>query len=173
MSEVVPKLEPFWLETYGDVARTGTPIRFESGAVSMGRWFDVHALRVGEPELHRVAILFNDITDRRRLERHLEDAPQQRTDERDMGVAGEPRPLRGVRPRWLFSKGKRGLDGDAGLVSRRGRRPAFRCPGASGGSRDSAHAFETISKGEAVDDVDVRLSREGRVLSLDVVERIS
>ncbi|GJD36104.1 PAS domain S-box protein [Methylobacterium aerolatum] len=84
VSEVVPGLERFWFDTYGEVARTGRPVRFESGAVSMGRWFDVHALRVGEPELHRVAILFNDITDRRRLESHLETAARERTDERDM-----------------------------------------------------------------------------------------
>jgi len=84
VSELVPGLERAWFDTYGEVARTGRPIRFESGAVAMGRWYDVHALRVGEPEQHRVAILFNDITDRRRLENHLEATAQERADERDM-----------------------------------------------------------------------------------------
>ena len=83
-SELVPNLERSWFDIYGEVARTGRPVRFESGAVAMGRWFDVHALRVGEPEQHRVAILFNDITDRRRLERHLEATARERADERDM-----------------------------------------------------------------------------------------
>ncbi len=83
-SEVVPGLERSWFDTYGEVARTGQAVRFESGSVALGRWFDVHALRVGQPEQHRVAILFNDITDRRRLENHLEATAQERADERDM-----------------------------------------------------------------------------------------
>ncbi|AWN37121.1 hybrid sensor histidine kinase/response regulator [Methylobacterium radiodurans] len=83
-SDLVPNLERSWFDTYGEVARTGQPVRFESGSVAMGRYFDVHALRVGEPEQHRVAILFNDITDRRRLENHLEATAQERADERDM-----------------------------------------------------------------------------------------
>jgi len=83
-SELVPGLERSWFDIYGEVARTGRPMRFESSSVALGRWFDVHALRVGEPEQHRVAILFNDITDRRRLENHLEAAAQEHADERDM-----------------------------------------------------------------------------------------
>ncbi|HYI40665.1 MAG TPA: PAS domain S-box protein [Allosphingosinicella sp.] len=69
--ELVPNLEPFWVETYGRVALTGEPVRFESGSEAMGRWFDVHALRVGDPETRRVAILFNDISDRRRAEERM------------------------------------------------------------------------------------------------------
>ncbi|MFC6792662.1 PAS domain S-box protein [Methylobacterium komagatae] len=157
VSDVVPNLEPFWLETYGDVARTGTAIRFESGAVSMGRWFDVHALRVGEPELHRVAILFNDITDRRRLERHLEDAAQQRTDERDMVwrasrdlfvVCGLDGYFRKANAAWTEMLGW-SLDQIVGQRFDALVHPEDRAT--------AAHAFETISKGEAVDDIDVRL----------------
>jgi PAS domain S-box-containing protein len=84
VSDLVPDLERAWFDSYGEVARTGQPTRFESSSVALGRWFDVHALRVGEPEQHRVAILFNDITDRRRLENHLEATAQERADERDM-----------------------------------------------------------------------------------------
>jgi PAS domain S-box-containing protein len=69
--ELVPGLEPFWVETYARVARTGEAVRFESGSEAMGRWFDVHALRVGAPEARRVAILFNDISERRRAEERM------------------------------------------------------------------------------------------------------
>jgi PAS domain S-box-containing protein len=69
--ELVPDLEPFWVETYGRVALTGEAVRFESGSEAMGRWFDVHALRVGSPEARRVAILFNDISERRRAEERM------------------------------------------------------------------------------------------------------
>ncbi|WP_288580533.1 PAS domain S-box protein [uncultured Methylobacterium sp.] len=84
MTDLAPNHERHWFDTYGEVARTGRPVRFENGSIALGRWFDVHALRVGEPEQHRVAILFNDISDRRRLEHHLEATAQEQADERDM-----------------------------------------------------------------------------------------
>jgi hypothetical protein len=34
----------------------------------MSRWFDVNTFRIGEPHEHKVALLFNDITDRKRAE---------------------------------------------------------------------------------------------------------
>ncbi|MFC6027971.1 PAS domain S-box protein, partial [Methylobacterium mesophilicum] len=114
ISELVPDLEPSWFETYGAVAMTGRSVRFESAAVSMGRWFDVHALRVGEPARRRVAILFNDITDRRRLEDHLETAARERTDERDtlwrasrdlFVVCGFDGVYRAVNPAWTATLG--------------------------------------------------------------------
>jgi len=64
--------EEHWFEIYGRVARTGEPVRFEKPARALGdRWFDVYAFRVGEPEQRRVAILFNDITARKRAEEAL------------------------------------------------------------------------------------------------------
>jgi PAS domain S-box-containing protein len=84
VSEVIPGLEPRWLDAYRAVALTGQPARFESGAVALGRWFDVHALRVGEPVQHRVAILFNDITERREAETLLRTTARERTTERDL-----------------------------------------------------------------------------------------
>ena len=60
--ELVPDLEPHWIEVYGRVALTGEPTHFAQGSEAMGRWFDVYASRVGAPEKRRVALLFNDIT---------------------------------------------------------------------------------------------------------------
>ena len=66
---LVPQLEGHWFETYGRVALTGESIRFEHEAQALdGRWFDVYAFRLGAPELRHVAILFTDISERRRLE---------------------------------------------------------------------------------------------------------
>ncbi|MCC0807775.1 PAS domain S-box protein [Methylobacterium sp. W2] len=84
VSEVIPGIEPRWLDIYGEVALNGEPVRFESGAVTLGRWFDVHALRIGEPVQRRVAILFNDITDRREAETVLRTTARERTTERDL-----------------------------------------------------------------------------------------
>ncbi|HTL88408.1 MAG TPA: PAS domain-containing protein [Leptolyngbya sp.] len=69
--ELVPDIEPYWYENYGEVALTGEPIRFENAAEPMNRWFDVYAFRIEEPEKRRVAVLFRDITDRKRTEEEL------------------------------------------------------------------------------------------------------
>ena len=68
VSEIAPDLERHWFDTYGRVALTGIGERFENAALPFGRWYDVQALRIGDPAEHRVAILFNDISDRRRAE---------------------------------------------------------------------------------------------------------
>ncbi len=71
LREAAPDLEDHWFETYGRVARTGEPARFEQRAVALGRWFDVYAFRFGDGVANRVAILFTDITARRAAEEDL------------------------------------------------------------------------------------------------------
>jgi PAS domain S-box-containing protein len=69
--ELVPDLEPWWIEKYGEVALTGKAVRFEHDSVAMGRLFDVFASRLDGPESRKLAILFRDITARRRAEEAL------------------------------------------------------------------------------------------------------
>ena len=71
VTEFAPDLERFWFETYGHVALTGEPASFENFAEGFGRWFEVRAVRVGEPEERRIAIFFNDVTARRDAEERL------------------------------------------------------------------------------------------------------
>jgi PAS domain S-box-containing protein len=67
MKDLVPDLEPHWFATYGKVARTGVPVRFVDQVNGMmGRWFDVYVARLGGDGSKTVAVLFNDITDRKR-----------------------------------------------------------------------------------------------------------
>ena len=51
---------------------TGEPTRFENKSNQLNRWFDVYAFRFGAPEYRQVAILFSDITERKRAEREIE-----------------------------------------------------------------------------------------------------
>ena len=69
--EMLPALDDFWFETYGKVALTGIPARFENEAPAMGRWFDVYANRIGGSDSRKVALLFSDITARKRSEEEL------------------------------------------------------------------------------------------------------
>jgi PAS domain S-box-containing protein len=68
MRELAPAHEDHWFEIYGKVALTGESIRFENRAEQLHRWYDVYAFRFGEPKDRQVAILFNDITERKQSE---------------------------------------------------------------------------------------------------------
>jgi PAS domain S-box-containing protein len=68
MRELAPAHEAHWFEAYGRVARTGEPARFEAAAEALGRWYEVYAVRVGDPGERRVAVLFNDVAERKRAE---------------------------------------------------------------------------------------------------------
>lgn len=76
MREMYPGHEQYWFETYGRIALSGEPERFEHEAVALGRWYDVFAYRIGEPEMRRVAILFEDITERHRLDDALRESEE-------------------------------------------------------------------------------------------------
>ncbi len=69
--ELAPAQETHWFEVYGDVVRTGEPVRFTNEARDLGRWFDVYAFRLGGPEARKVAVLFNDTTARTQAEQAL------------------------------------------------------------------------------------------------------
>jgi PAS domain S-box-containing protein len=71
MREIAPQHEEHWFEIYGRIALTGEPVRFENQAAQLHRWYDVYAFRVGKPGDRKVAILFKDITERKRAEEEL------------------------------------------------------------------------------------------------------
>ncbi len=67
--EMLPDLEPHWLDAYARVALNGETLRFEQHSQKMGRFFDVFATAV-EPH-GRFAIVFRDITARKKAEAAL------------------------------------------------------------------------------------------------------
>ncbi len=72
--ELVPDMEAFWIDTFGQVALTGKATRFENKSKRMNRWFDVYAFRFDGAEHRQVAVLFNDITQRKEAELKLQNA---------------------------------------------------------------------------------------------------
>ncbi|PBP51103.1 hybrid sensor histidine kinase/response regulator [Pseudomonas syringae] len=71
VTEFAPDLERFWFEAYGHVAKTGEPASFENYAKAFERWFEVKAVRVGEPADRQIAVIFSDVTARRDAEERL------------------------------------------------------------------------------------------------------
>jgi len=70
--QMVPDLEQNWVDTYDQIARTGNARRFVEGSEAMGRWFTVYATPIVHPGKRRVALLFTDITDRKKAELALQ-----------------------------------------------------------------------------------------------------
>jgi len=77
MREIAPDHESHWYEAYGKVALTGKPVRFVKEAKALDRWFDVYAFRFGGLESRKVAVIFMNITERRRAEQALLGAKNQ------------------------------------------------------------------------------------------------
>jgi PAS domain S-box-containing protein len=60
-----------WYDTYEAILRTGKAIRFERDLVTQGRALELYAFRVEDKTQRRVAVLFADITERKRAEQRL------------------------------------------------------------------------------------------------------
>ena len=69
VKELIPGLEPFWIETYGRVVKSGRSERFHSAVVPLGKHYEVFAWSTG---LDRFAVLFTDVTERRQREAKIE-----------------------------------------------------------------------------------------------------
>ena len=70
--EMVPGEADGWVELYGGVLRTGQPIRFERELIATGRHLELAAFRVEPASRKQVAVLFQDITARKRTEQELQ-----------------------------------------------------------------------------------------------------
>lgn len=78
MRELVPDHDEHWFETYGRIAVSGEPMRFVNQGEALGRWWDVYAFRLGGESSRKVAVLFNDITARKRAELDLQEAARRK-----------------------------------------------------------------------------------------------
>lgn len=81
-SELAPGLEQYWNDLYAQVINIGESIRTEVRSDALHRWFDVLVSRVGDAAMCQVAIVFTDISDRKRAEIAL----QQTSDELERQV---------------------------------------------------------------------------------------
>ncbi len=71
MRDIVPQHEDLWFRIYGNIATTGEPLRFEKEAKALNRHYEIYAWRIGTPSEQKVAILFNDITQRKASQARL------------------------------------------------------------------------------------------------------
>ncbi|WP_017732174.1 PAS domain-containing protein [Nafulsella turpanensis] len=76
LAELLPDISFSRFANYGQVALTGEPMRFEDYVAATEKWFDISIFRIGAPEDRQVAVLFNDITDRKRHEEVLRESEE-------------------------------------------------------------------------------------------------
>lgn len=69
--ELTPDLEDFWINAYGKVVSTGESSHFTDYSRSMNSWFDVYAFRIGDEKSRKFAILFTNITERKKAEERI------------------------------------------------------------------------------------------------------
>lgn len=72
--ELLGTPNPRWAQLYGRVVETGEAIRVEESEVTLGRVFDLNIFRVGGAGSRKVAVLFSDITERKRADAALRDS---------------------------------------------------------------------------------------------------
>ncbi len=68
IKEVLPHIEPYWIDVFGKVALTGESISYENFVAEIGKYFDTW---VFSPQKGQFAVVFNDITIRKKAEKTL------------------------------------------------------------------------------------------------------
>ena len=71
ITEALPNLEKYWIDTYCEVALTGKPVRFSNYNKDTNRHYDVFCY---SPAKGRFAILFRDVTEMRKTRDALRDS---------------------------------------------------------------------------------------------------
>lgn len=76
VTEVLPGIQddPFgWIDKYGQVALEGKQLKFESHSEPLEKWYSVSAY---SPHKGYFSVIFNDITDRKMMERSLKESEE-------------------------------------------------------------------------------------------------
>ena len=73
LREVIPNVEPEWVDDFLTVVQTGTPANFTRRIAALDRRYEVHAYR---PEPGRFAAVFLDVTDRQFTQLRMHESEQ-------------------------------------------------------------------------------------------------
>lgn len=67
-----------WFEAFARVVETGESVRFESHLLALSSWFELYVSRLGGPDSRRIAVVFNDLTERKLAEERQNDLLMER-----------------------------------------------------------------------------------------------
>lgn len=74
VAAVFPNVESYWIDIYRRVSLTGEAVRTENYVRDLDRWYNVYFSRVGGVGSHQVAVVFNDVTERKHAEEALRES---------------------------------------------------------------------------------------------------
>jgi len=86
LKEVMPEIEPHWLERYARVVADGQPVHFEDYCGPLDRYLEVMAFKAGGG--NRFGLTFTDITERIRTEQERAEAREHLAQLRQMEAVG-------------------------------------------------------------------------------------
>lgn len=70
-SEITSNVNREWLHICDKVVKTGEPVREQVYVKGLDKWFEFYMSPSGHPSLHQTVILFQDITERKKVEEQL------------------------------------------------------------------------------------------------------
>jgi PAS domain S-box-containing protein len=160
--DLIPENEPFWYEIYGAVARTGTPARVTVQSPALhGWWFETNVFRLGGAGSREIAILFYNVTDRKRAEAD--------TARLAALVASSRDAITGTTPEGIITSWNPGAEELYGYTAEEvmGRDVALIFP--PDRTEERASIFARLLQGELVPPLDtVRLHKDGRRIEVEV-----
>lgn len=83
VTEVIPGIEPVWIETYGRIALAGGTVHLDQPSEALGKRFEVHAF---SPQRGQFATLFLDVSEQRRAEQTAQRRLRQLTAVSRLGI---------------------------------------------------------------------------------------
>ncbi|MBB3266896.1 PAS domain S-box-containing protein [Azospirillum sp. OGB3] len=76
LREISPAFEDHWYEVFGRAARDGESTRTELYAGPLEKWISFYVFKVGAPDQRRIAVIFRDVTERKRTQEQLKRAKE-------------------------------------------------------------------------------------------------
>lgn len=71
--ELFPQTEQYWIDTFGEVAKTGQSVAYQNYSRELGQWFNTF---IFSPQKNQFAAFFIDITEQKRAEEKLKENEQ-------------------------------------------------------------------------------------------------
>jgi PAS domain S-box-containing protein len=78
-------VENYWIEVYDKVAKTGKSTHFENYGAELDKWYEINAWKTNDKQ---VAIIFTDVTDRKKAEEKLAESKELLVETEQTGKIG-------------------------------------------------------------------------------------